>query len=254
MTVHNVLPHDRHTRLNHLLYMLIYRVPHKLVVHTESMKHTLTKRFEVSASRIVVMYHGTDAVPDEPQRVRAVHGVLHILLFGVLSPYKGTDLLLRALQLCPDLSVHVVIAGECIRPDYADEVAELIAGVGRHHSVEWVRGFVPEDKVRDYFESADVVVLPYRHIDQSGVLFTAFRFGTPVIATDVGAFRESLPDFAGLICTDATPEAIAATLVEFAERQDEFQRERIKQHGRTLAWPRTVRPLLEAYRQAAFSS
>jgi glycosyltransferase involved in cell wall biosynthesis len=250
MTVHNLLPHDQHTRMNHRLFGWIYRLPHKLVVHTEGMKTGLVEQFGISPGRIVVMPHGVDAVPESAPQNNSPSIALRVLLFGALSPYKGTDLLLRALAFCPDIPVAVTIAGECRKSDYASEIEALIHVLKPNHTVVWQRGYLPEDKVRDYFESADVVALPYRHIDQSGVLFTAFRFGVPVIATDVGAFRESLPSFAGLISPHITPEAIAASLREFFNRRGEFDRDRIRQHARTLAWSQTVRPLVASYQEA----
>lgn len=249
MTVHNLLPHDQHTRMNQRLFHWAYRLPHKLVVHTEGMKSSLIAQFGITPGRIVVMPHGVDAVPENEPRNNTSSAALHVLLFGALSPYKGTDLLLRAMAFCPDIPVTVTIAGECRKPDYAREIETLIRVLPPNHTVVWYKGYLPEDQVQDYFESADVVAMPYRHIDQSGVLFTAFRFGAPVIATDVGAFRASLPDFAGLISPQVTPEAIAASLREFFTRRLEFDRGRIKQHARTLAWSHTVRPLLRAYKE-----
>jgi len=41
------------------------------------------------------------------------------------------------------------------------------------------------------FRAADLVVLPYREIDQSGVLFTALGFGKPLLLTDIGASLRS---------------------------------------------------------------
>jgi glycosyltransferase involved in cell wall biosynthesis len=43
-----------------------------------------------------------------------------------------------------------------------------------------------------YLKAADVMVLPYNEIFQSGVLFLGYSFGLPVIATDVGSFREEI--------------------------------------------------------------
>lgn len=250
MTVHNLLPHDQHTRMNHRLFGWIYRLPHKLVVHTAGMETGLVEQFGVSPERIVVMPHGVDAVPEDTLQSNVPSTALRVLLFGALSAYKGTDLLLRALAFCPDVPVAVTIAGECRNVDYVSEIETLIRVVEPTHTVVWHKGYLPEDKVQDFFESTDVVALPYRHIDQSGVLFTAFRFGVPVIATDVGAFRESVPSFAGLISPQITPEAIAASLREFFNRRGEFDRSRIRQHARTLAWSQTVRPLVASYQEA----
>src|SRR6202022_892049 len=57
-------------------------------------------------------------------------------------------------------------------------------------NVRWVPRFVGDPEIAAYFRRADVVVLPYRQIDQSGVLFTALAFGKPLVLTDVGGFSE----------------------------------------------------------------
>jgi len=55
--------------------------------------------------------------------------------------------------------------------------------------------FVPDEQTELYFKAADITVLPYTEVFQSGVLFLAYSFGLPVIASDVGSsatisFRE----------------------------------------------------------------
>jgi D-inositol-3-phosphate glycosyltransferase len=52
--------------------------------------------------------------------------------------------------------------------------------------------FIPDDQVEIYFKAADVVVLPYTQIFQSGVLFLAYSFGLPAIVSDVGCLRDDL--------------------------------------------------------------
>lgn len=248
MTVHNVLPHGRHGMWYRLVHRVIYHLPHMLVVHTARMKQALVDEFGVRPDHVVVMAHGVDAVPEELTAPEP-SACLRVLLFGSLSRYKGVDLFLSALMHCPDVPMEIVIAGESRDAAYAREIELLIGGLGQNHRVQWQRGFIAEDKVKAYFESSDVVVLPYRHIDQSGVLFTAFRFGVPVIATDVGAFRECLPDFAGIIVEKPAPEQLAETMRAFLARRQSFDRARIRAHAESMSWPRTVWPLVEAYRE-----
>ena len=56
--------------------------------------------------------------------------------------------------------------------------------------VRFVPRFITDDELPAYFRRADLVVLPYREIDQSGVLFTALAFGKPMLLSDVGGFPE----------------------------------------------------------------
>lgn len=247
MTVHNLLPHNQHTPFNRWLYRRIYRLPDKLVVHTEKMKRGLCDQFGVEEGRVIVMHHGVDAPPDRlavPEHAPE----LRILLFGGLSHYKGTDLFLESLYFCADIPMRIKIAGECRDQTYKARIENLIEALPSNQVVQWDKKFIDEQEVGRYFEAADVVVLPYRHIDQSGVLFTAFRFGAPVIASDVGSFRESIPSYAGIIATTFTAEALAQTVRTFSARKNEFDRQRIRQHAESLIWPVTVQPLVDAYR------
>ena len=52
--------------------------------------------------------------------------------------------------------------------------------------------FIPDDEAEVYFKAADVFVLPYRHIYQSGVLFLGHSFGLPVLAADVGSLKDEI--------------------------------------------------------------
>ena len=53
---------------------------------------------------------------------------------------------------------------------------------------------MPNEEVPLYFFAADLVVLPYNEVTQSGILQIAYAFGKPVVATDLGGFREAVED------------------------------------------------------------
>jgi len=52
--------------------------------------------------------------------------------------------------------------------------------------------FIPDEETEVYFKAADALVLPYRDIYQSGVLFLGHSFGLPVLATDVGSLKDEI--------------------------------------------------------------
>ena len=64
-----------------------------------------------------------------------------------------------------------------------------------------------------YLKAADVLVLPYKEIFQSGVLFLAYSFGLPVVATDVGSFREEIVEGrTGFLCKPGDPAELAKAI------------------------------------------
>jgi len=104
-----------------------------------------------------------------------------VLCFGLMRPYKGIDLLLEAWQGIDHAELW--IAG-MPRMDISALQASAPAGV------RFVPRFIGDHELGAYFRRADLLVLPYRQIDQSGVLFTALAFGKPMLLSDVGGFPE----------------------------------------------------------------
>ena len=100
-------------------------------------------------------------------------------------------------------------------------------------SVRWVPRFVADDELGAYFQRADLVVLPYREIDQSGVLFTALAFGAPLLLSDVGGFGEVAAQGAAALVAPGDADALAGEL------------------GRLLAEPGARAALREGARRAA---
>lgn len=252
LTVHNLLPHDRRQdALTVRLHKLSYRIAHVLVVHTDAMKQQLISRFGVAAQRIVVMEHGIEVSADT---FHAVHqpvssGPLRLLFFGALMRYKGLDLLLQALQArpAPLSDWHLRIAGPCVDAVLAKETAAAIERHPRRNSIEWTRAYVAEADVSRLFMQSDVLVLPYRHIDQSGVLFQALRHGLPIIATDVGSLRRYVDTETGLVCAPGSVADLANALHTFAARRERFSRRRIRAKAQRFAWVEVVSALAIAY-------
>jgi D-inositol-3-phosphate glycosyltransferase len=76
--------------------------------------------------------------------------------------------------------------------------------------------FVPDDQVELYFKAADVVILPYVQIFQSGVPFLAYSFGLPIVATDVGSLREDVIEGqTGFVCKPRDSVELARAIERF---------------------------------------
>ena len=52
--------------------------------------------------------------------------------------------------------------------------------------------YIPDEETELFFKAADVLILPYTHVFQSGVLFLGYSFGLPAIAADVGNLKEEI--------------------------------------------------------------
>jgi glycosyltransferase involved in cell wall biosynthesis len=118
-----------------------------------------------------------------------------VLFFGNIAPYKGLEYLIDAFaQLVGrDRSYRLLIVG---RPKGNEaywrfiEENMIVAGV-RDRIIQKIE-YVPDDETELYFKAADVLVLPYTRVFQSGVLFLGYSFGLPAIAADVGSLKEEI--------------------------------------------------------------
>jgi glycosyltransferase involved in cell wall biosynthesis len=143
-----------------------------------------------------------------------------ILFFGTIAPYKGLEYLLAAFNLIAsnDPTYRLVIAGRPRRgsEDYWREIEAAIRRSEHASRILQTIEFVRDDQTELYFKAADVVVLPYLHIFQSGVLFLAYSFGVPVIATDVGDLKEDvLAGDTGFVCKPANDSDLAGALTTY---------------------------------------
>src|SRR5262245_24944430 len=95
--------------------------------------------------------------------------------------------------------------------------------------------FIPDEEMELYLKAADVTVLPYTRIFQSGVLFLAYSFGLPVIASDVGSLREDVVEGeTGFICKPEDPIDLAKTIERYFAstlyRELDSRREQIRDY------------------------
>jgi glycosyltransferase involved in cell wall biosynthesis len=176
------------------------------------MKQELLSGFGVEERKVSVIPFGINStVPDTPLTRDAARSKLALaaddkalLFFGNIAPYKGLEYLAAAfVDLArTDPSYRLIIAGQpkgC--PDYWQGIKRSIETSGLQESVRFRIEYVPDEETEIYFKAADVLVLPYTHIFQSGVLFLGFNFGLPVIGTDVGSLKEDIvEEETGLVC------------------------------------------------------
>ena len=170
-----------------------------------------------------------------------------VLFFGLLRPYKGVDVLLEAFR---DLGgAELWIVG---RPFGVDLHALRESAARAPGRVRFVPRFVPDEEVPALFRRADVVVLPYRDAEQSGVLYTALAFGKPLVLSDVGGFGEVAAHGAARIVPPGDPAALATVLDELL--RDPGERQRLVAAARRAAagpysWDEVGRRTLALYRE-----
>jgi glycosyltransferase involved in cell wall biosynthesis len=231
LTVHNVNAGKRDskdTQLNRLTLRIQYRLADHIFVHTESGKLELSNEFGVQGVRITVIPFGiNNSVPntcisqtEAKQRLSIPDDKKTILFFGRITPYKGLEYLITAFQQvlarCDDY--RLIVAGrpenDCQR--YWSAIEERIREDVRRGRVLLRADHIPDDETELYFKAADVLVLPYTHIYQSGVLFLGYSFGLPVLAADVGSLKDEVFEGkTGFVFKSQDPDDLAMTIERY---------------------------------------
>jgi glycosyltransferase involved in cell wall biosynthesis len=186
-----------------------------VISHSEHGARRLRDEVGIEAERVRVIPHGAfdylTRLPEErplPEELADVN-VPVILFFGLLRPYKGIDLLLEAFRSVE--GAELWIAGMPRMP--LGPLCELAARAPG--TVRFVPRFIPDPEIPAYFRRADLVVLPYRDAEQSGVLYTGLAFGKPMVISSVGGFMEVAERHgAARLVPPGDPAALATALAE----------------------------------------
>ena len=250
LTAHDLLP--REPRLGQArAQRRLYDAVDAIVVHSDYGRRMLVERLDVPAEKVNVIHHGAfdHLVADGteaplPAELRSVE-VPVVLFFGLLRPYKGIDVLLRAWRRVSDAELWIVGHSRMsLEPLRASAPS----------SVRFVTRYVSDAELASYFRRADVIVLPYtrtERLDQSGVLATALAFGKPSVVSDVGGFPEVAATGAATLVPPGDAEALGAAIGELLadrERREELARAARAAAAGPYSWEQAAKATIELYR------
>jgi glycosyltransferase involved in cell wall biosynthesis len=254
LTAHDVTPREVR-RGAHGGMPAALRAVDAVVVHSQAGAARVVEEAGVPAERVHVVPHGafthltrTPAGP-LPDALRGLEGRRVVLFFGLVRPYKGVDLLVESLAGTPG-DVVLLVVGMPRMP--LAPLERRAAELGVADRVRFVPQFVPDTDVAVYFERADLVVLPYREIEQSGVLYTALAFGKPLLLSAVGGFPEIAKRGAARLVEPGSVESLRAGMTGLLD--DEPGRRVLSQAALALAsgehsWERVAALTEELYRR-----
>jgi glycosyltransferase involved in cell wall biosynthesis len=202
-----------------------------VVAHSQAGRDRLVGDLGIDQGLVHVIPHGAfdyltrqrDEMPIDP-RAGDLEGRRVVLFFGLLRPYKGIDVLIEAFAATPADAVLLVVGMP--RMPIAP-LERLAAERGVSDRVRFVPRFVDDREVPAYFRRADVVALPYRSIEHSGVLYTALAFGSPLVISAVGGFTELAEEHgAARLVEPGDVASLRSALVELL--QDDGERDRLR--------------------------
>lgn len=194
LTIHNIYPHnmsDEPKKVYNERFQEACSLFAAIIVHTKISKADVIKEFGLNADKVHVCCHGVF----EPKGITISSecrkdGKLHILQFGGQSYYKGTDLLVDAVcNLDEERKKRIetrIVGG--ISHSFLDE----LKAKDTDSIITWKAYFLSDEELYQEINAADLIVLPYRAISQSGVLLLSIYFGKLIICSDLPSFKETL--------------------------------------------------------------
>ncbi|WP_026118922.1 glycosyltransferase family 4 protein [Nocardiopsis ganjiahuensis] len=211
---HNVLPHERRAVDVSLVRALLRRVD-GVLTHSAEQGRLAEGLLGPAGPRPVV----AEMPPHLPEtggvRSQERSGERRgLLFFGIVRPYKGVDVLLRALAEGAPEDVALTVAGEFWGG--SGELSALAGELGLADRVRFREGYVPADELPGLLAGADALVLPYRSATATQNVWLAHEHGLPVIATRAGTLADHVRDGVdGLLCEPGDVADLARALAAF---------------------------------------
>jgi glycosyltransferase involved in cell wall biosynthesis len=193
----------------------LIRLAHGCIVHSKADWQLFESNYGPMDVRVALVPHGPydqyrdlqeSGDPDIAAVMSAVRtapksdGVVNVLFFGLIRPYKGLEDLLRVFNALPREEAErlwLTVVGETW--ENCTEPAHLIATSPHADRITFVNEYVKDEVVGAAFAHADVAVLPYRRSSSSGILHVAMSWGLPIVVTSVGGLPEAANGYAGAV-------------------------------------------------------
>lgn len=188
-TIHDISSFDKSA--SRIFEKRSYKLIDGIIVHNKSSLNDLKKK-NVKIKRIDVIAHGNYKPFISEILLKEKTDRFTLLFFGQIKKVKGLDVLLNAIKKIKDKGydgVELIIAGKVWKSDL-DSYVNLVNVLGIKDMVRTDFRYIPDEEVASFYSKADLVILPYTEIYQSGVVLLTMSYGKPVLCSDLEAFKE----------------------------------------------------------------
>lgn len=250
LTVHDPFPHTGlDTFIVRLRRKIAFNFIPRLIILNKAQKQKFIDFYRLLPERIIdsrlSCYTYLQTIPQQP-----IHADLqsnYILFCGKISPYKGLNYLLPAMEKVHRLfpACKLIIAGS----------GSFHFDITKYLSLDYIdlrNRFIPDEELTALINNSAFIVCPYTDATQSGVIMSAFAFNKPVIATNVGGLPEMVKhQHYGLIVEEKNVDALAegiVTLLQYPNLLETYSREIKSDYsiGR-LSWKQIAKDLCSEY-------
>jgi glycosyltransferase involved in cell wall biosynthesis len=270
-TFHTVLQKPNSSRLKTL--KTIASLSTFVVAISEKAAKMLHEIYRIPRGKIVFIHHGTPDVPflDSSYYKDQFHleGRRVILTFGLISPSKGIEYAISAMEkvvkLFPDV-VYIILGAThpVLKRKYGEKYRLYLEQLVRKKKLErhviFYNEFVPLEQLTRFLITADIYLTPYLSKEQisSGTLAYAVACGKAIISTPYWHAEEMLKEKRGILVPFRDSNAISKALIDLLRNETERNRMRktAYQFGRQMVWRAVANVYIQTFTHAieGFSS
>ncbi len=241
-TIHDVESHDRFTIGETVSYFLTWgsnRFVDGYVILNKKDRGIIEKRYNKPVA--VIPHASFSYYFNEDNKQRETQIKYRIGFFGRIEPYKGLDLLVYAFEQSKTQDLKLLIAGS------GAIEASLLERINRNDNIELINRYIDDNEFQPLLDSVDFVVLPYKRASQSGVIPMCFAYGKTVIATNVGALEEQIPEGTGIITVPDAKSICKEIDNLYADKEliSKYGVSAKKYAEEELSWDKSARLLIE---------
>lgn len=220
LTVHDPFPHTgANSRIVNIRRKIAFHLIHNLILLNQNQKKDFIKYYKLHSKNIInsrlSIYQSLHVLDCS----KSVNSDKYILAFGRISPYKGFDYLLPAMEKVHELhpDVKLIIAGNGF----------FHFDVSRYKDLEYIdirNRYIPDDEMVTLIKNAMFMVCVYTDATQSGVIMSSYAFNRPVIVTNVGGLPEMvINNRHGLVIKEKDVDAISTSIIKLLDSPETLE-------------------------------
>jgi glycosyltransferase involved in cell wall biosynthesis len=250
--VDNMIPHEKHF-FDAILTKYFIKPVDAFIAMSKSVYNDIG-RFDSQKAKKLSVHPLYDNFGDKLDKEDALQRLglnkdnIYFLFFGFIRAYKGLDLLIEAFSdaRLRQFPVKLIVAGEFYEND--KPYLEAIRKFNLSNDIILHTDFIPNEKVKEYFCAADLIVQPYKNATQSGVTQIGYHFEKPMLVTNVGGLSEIIPHGKAGYVVEPISKEITNAMLDFLNNKPDFTQD-IQKEKEKYTWKKFVLDVESLYGQ-----
>ncbi len=213
-----------------------------ILLSPESFKCFCAKfpKYKGKADIFILGAHVPNVIGKSPEECERVDSP-YFLFFGRIDKYKGISTLLEVYKELGTPKATLVIAGKGNLTKKEERM------VMEEEKIIFINRYIEDEEMIWLFENAKATILPYIEASQSGIIPISYKFGLPVIISDVNGLRQFVDDGeSGFVCKKKSDYLSAMQKLQNCEVRNKMSKQAIKYYTNHLDWCNSLKKLLKA--------